>query len=181
MKPFLAILSALFFAACAPSLYHADFSGDVRENESPDIFFFAKEGGNSIEISDELKNFYRSSLEKTVPIGCKLRLSFDGKVEERYASFWYLGIFVLAPLWPAMPREDDISMSLVSELSCDGVTVERARFLEEEKLRLFWYGPYRNGYVQEQADMIHAKFAARIRQSLEQNIPADNTIRSDFY
>lgn len=181
MKIFLGILSALLLSACAPSLYHTDFSGDVRASEDLEILFSAKEGGDSIEISDRLKNFYRSSLEKTVPVGCKLSLSFDGKVEERYASFWYLGIFILAPLWPAMPREDDISMSLSSELSCDGITVERAKFLEEEQPRLFWYGPYRNGYVQDRADMIHTKLAARLKQSLQQNVPADNTIRSDFY
>lgn len=181
MKFFLGILSALLFSACAPSLYHADFSGDVRENENLEIFFSAKEEGDSVEIPDRVKNFYRSSLEKTVPDGCRLNLSFDGKVEERYASLWYLGIFILAPLWPAMPREDDISMSLLSELLCDGVIVEKAKFLEEEQIRLFWYGPYRNGYIQKRADLIHTKLAARIKQALQQNVPADNTIRSDFY
>ncbi len=180
VKFFLGILSALLFSACAPSLYHADFSGNTP-GKDVEISFSAREEGKSVEISDRLKNFYRSALEEIVPAGCLLRLSFDGRVEERYASLWYLGVFVLAPLWPAMPREDDISVTLASELSCEGVTVERAKFLEEEKLRLFWYGPYRNGYVQERADIIHAKLSARIRQSLEQNVPADNTIRSDFY
>ncbi len=180
VKLFLGILAALFLSACAPSLYHADFSGDAPAKDV-EILFSAREESQPVEISDRLRDFYRRALEETVPEGCRLRLSFDGRVEERYASLWYLGIFVLAPLWPAMPRNDDISMTLVSELSCDGVTVERAKFLEEEKLRLFWYGPYRNGYVQERADMIHAKLSARIRQSLEQNVPTDDTIRSDFY
>ena len=75
----------------------------------------------------------------------------------------------------------DISILLKSDLVCNSVTVESAELREEEHPRLFWYGPYRNGYVQERADMIHQKLIARLRQSLLQNTPVDESIRSDFY
>ena len=80
-----------------------------------------------------------------------------------------------------MPREDDITILLKSDLICDSAIVETAELREEEHPRLFWYGPYRNGYIQERADMIHLKLIARLRQTLLQNTPVDETIRSDIY
>ncbi|MBP5247062.1 MAG: hypothetical protein J6Z31_04320 [Fibrobacter sp.] len=185
MKYLLCILTVLLFSACAPKLYHANIPengfADAGGKNSPSIFFNAKEDGASVEIPEDLQNAYRNHLQDVVPSGCALNLSFDGQVQERYASLWYLGVFILLPLWPAMPREDDISILLKSDLVCDSVTVESAELREEEHPRLFWYGPYRNGYVQERADMIHQKLIARLRQSLLQNTPVDESIRSDFY
>ncbi|MCR5029414.1 MAG: hypothetical protein K6A31_09185 [Fibrobacter sp.] len=183
MKFWLCILTVLLFSACAPKLYHADFSADANfsPKDSSAIRLSATESGENVEVPKELRNAYVQGLQDAVPSGCTLELSFDGKVEEHYASLWYLGIFVLAPLWPAMPREDDIFISLHSELICDSVNVESAELLEEEHPRLFWYGPYRGGYMQERADMIHKKLIARLRQSLLQNTPVDESIRSDIY
>lgn len=187
MKFWLCILTVLLFSACAPKLYHADFSADASADKafaSPDssaIHFHVRENGKTVEFPERLQTAYAQGIQDAVPNGCTLELSFDGNVEEHYASLWYLGILVLAPLWPAMPREDDIFLSLHSELVCDSVSVERAELLEEEHPRLFWYGPYRGGYIQERADMIHRKLIARLRQSLLQNTPVDESIRSDIY
>ena len=187
MRHLLCILTVLFLSACAPKLYHADLSTNVSKDPVPNekgsfsILFDAKEDGNPASISESLQNAYRSNLQDAIPHGCVLSLSFDGKVEERYASLWYLGVLIFLPLWPAMPREDDITILLKSDLICDSAIVETAELREEEHPRLFWYGPYRNGYIQERADMIHLKLIARLRQTLLQNTPVDETIRSDIY
>lgn len=181
MKLLFGILSVLSLSACAPALFHPDFPENASTVHDSGILLSASENGSPTEISEALKNFYAGTLEKSIPDGCRLKIALDGNVDERYASFWYLGVLLLAPLWPAMPREDDISITLRSELLCENIVAEKAVFVEEEHPRLFWYGPYRNGHVQKQADLIHAKLAARLRQTLERNAPADNTIRSDFY
>lgn len=181
MKFLFGILSVLSLSACAPALFHPDFSESASTVRNSEISLSAKENGETVEIPEKLGNFYGNALEKSIPENCRLKIDLEGNVEERYASFWYLGVLLLAPLWPAMPREDDISVTLRSELWCENVVAEKAVFVEEEHPRLFWYGPYRNGHVQRQADLIHKKLAARLRQSLEQNAPVDNTIRSDFY
>ena len=187
MKLLLCILAVLFLSACAPKLYHADSLANIPEEQiqsetnSRSILFNAKEGGIPVKISESLQNAYRANLQDAIPGGCALSLSFDGNVEEHYASLWYLGVLVLLPLWPAMPREDDISILLESNLICDSEIVETAELLEEEHPRIFWYGPYRNRYMQERADMIHLKLIARLRQTLLQNSPVDETIRSDIY
>lgn len=180
VKLFLCILTVLLFSACAPALYHRDFSGEGSERDAESISFSAKENGETAEFPKSLSDFYGEAVREAIPEGCRLGLSFEGRVEERFASPWYLGVLVLAPLWPAMPRESDLEISISSELLCEGIVVEKAQFFEEEHPHLFWYGLYRKGYVQDRADMIHTKLAARLRQSLLKNVPADNTLRSDF-
>ena len=91
-----------------------------------------------------------------------------------------MGIFILAPLWPAMPREDDIVINLSAELVCENVTVQSAKLLEEEHPKLFWYGAYRRGAIQKHADLIHEKLAVRLKQILMQNNPVDESIYFAF-
>ena len=187
MKFLLGILTILLVSACTPKLYHAGFPENafaekvLPQNDSSTILFYAKENDTPVEISEHLQDIYRQNLQGAIPNGCALTIAFDGQVEERYASLWYLGVLFFLPLWPAMPREDDISILLKSDLFCDSIVVESAELREEEHPRLFWYGPYRNGYIQERVNMIHHKLIARLKQSLQQNTPADKSIRSDIY
>ncbi len=182
MKLLLEIFAILFFSACAPALYNADFSGFANEKfslQNSNITFSATENGDSVEVPEELKHAYIQHLASSIPEGCEVKISFQGSVEERYASLWYLGIFVLAPLWPAMPREDDIQITAECTLTCDKTVVEKIWLLEEEHPRLFWYGPYRNGFVQDHADMIHRKLISRLQQSLFS--PIDNSTSPNIY
>lgn len=178
------ILTAILFSACAPALYQADALGEsapmATENAAP-VYFSATKDGDTVSVPLQLQHAYAHHLNGAISAGCTLHLSFAGDVREHYASPWYFGILLLAPLWPAMPREDDISIRLAAELICEGVKVQSATLWEEEHPRLFWYGPYRNGYMQEHADMVHRKLVARLKQSLLQNFPADESIRSDIY
>ncbi len=80
-----------------------------------------------------------------------------------------------------MPREDDISIRLAAELICEGVKVQSATLWEEEHPQLFWYGPYRNSYMQAPADMVHRTLVARLKQSFLRTFDADESIRSDIY
>lgn len=180
MKFFFGILAGFLLSACAPTLYSAKYPTDV-ENSDEKIRFEAQENGNALQFPDKLKFFYANELSGAIPAGCTLSLTFDGSVKERYASAWYFGILLLAPFWPAMPREDDLTIQLNAELMCEETVAEKALLAEEEHPRLFWYGPYRNGFVQDRANLIHAKLASRLKQALQQNIPADGTVRSDFF
>lgn len=182
MKLLLEIFAVLFFSACAPALYNADFSASANENvpvQNANVTFSATENGDTVEFPEALKRAYIPHLTGVIPKGCELNISFQGRVEEHYASFWYLGIFVLAPFWPAMPREDDIQMTVECTLTCEKTVVQKIWLLEEEHPRLFWYGPYRNGLVQDHADMIHKKLISRLQQSLFS--PIDKSTSPDFY
>lgn len=184
MKPLLGFLTAILLSACAPALFHADFQADSAEKDATAKFpstVSATENGKTVEVPKAIRNFYLQNLQEFVPDGCTIDLSFDGNVEERYASPWYLGIFLLAPFWPAMPREDDIRVTAECSLRCDGTVVERVWILEEEHPRLFWYGPYRNGYIQEKADWVHVKLVARLKQALSPKTPAADSIPFDIY
>lgn len=179
MKFFVFIFS-LLLVACAPALYHEKALGEVSQREDSPISFFATENGDSILFPQELKNAYAEKLQEAIPAGCNLQLHFQGDVEEHYLSPWYLGIFILAPLWPAMPREDDIVINLSAELVCENVTVQSAKLLEEEHPKLFWYGAYRRGAIQKHANLIHEKLAVRLKQILMQNNPVDESIYFAF-
>lgn len=175
---------AFLLSACAPALYRADFQADSAKKDAGAKFpleVSATENGKPVEVPRAVRNFYSQNLQGSVPDGCSIDLSFDGNVEESYASPWYLGIFILAPFWPAMPREDDIRVTVECSLRCDGIVVEKVRLLEEEHPRLFWYGPYRNGYMQEKADWVHVKLAARLKQALSTKSPDENSIPFDIY
>lgn len=181
MKFFLGILAGLLLVACAPALYSAKFPADENVFANAKIQFSARENGSAVQIPDKLQTFYAKELSAAIPDGCTLRLNFDGTVEERYASAWYFGILLLAPLWPAMPREDDLTVKLEASLVCEETLAEKIFLVEEEHPRLFWYGPYRNGFVQDHANWIHTKLLSRLKQALQQNVPADATARSDFF
>jgi len=180
---FIAILSLL--CGCAPNLVGARW----EDNSSPtppkdstfDSFVFFIDG-DTIDASDGLRMAYAKMLEGALPTNekCRLQVKVKGTVEENYASWWYLGVIVFLPLWPAMPRETDMELLMEAWLFCEGDLFQQITLTEEEHPRLFWYGPYRNSEIQASADMIHFKLMKRLRSAIEQNVPVDTDISSDF-
>ncbi|MCK9183150.1 MAG: hypothetical protein M0P13_09780 [Fibrobacteraceae bacterium] len=183
MKLVFAILLILLLEACSPKLYNADVVLTAQEKntaKSPVSEFTATDNGDTVTLPANIKNAYNDALSSIVPDSCNLSILLEGSVRENYRSWWYLGIAVLAPLWPAMPRNTDMEIRLNANLVCNGIVAESVSLLEEEHTRLFWYGPYRTFELQKNANLLHLKLIQRLSQALSQNTATDYTIQSDF-
>jgi hypothetical protein len=168
---------------CAPSLTGAAWEKNPTAAipaKMPFESFVLILDGDTLEAPSGLQAAYAKELEEALPPQetCRLKIKLQGKVEDRFTSWWYLGAFL--PFWPAMPRETDMHMSMEAELFCNDDLVQQINLIEEERTRLFWYGPYRNGEIQASADMMHTKLMQRLRLTLLQNIPVDTGVVPDF-
>lgn len=179
----IAILSLL--CGCAPNLVGARWENNASPTppkDTPfDSFVFLIDG-DTINASEGLRMAYAKMLEGALPANenCQLNIKVKGTVEESFASWWYLGVIVFLPLWPAMPRETDMELFMDAGLFCDGQLVQQITLTEEEHPRLFWYGPYRNSEIQASADMMHIKLMKRLRSAIQQDVPVDTGMSSDF-
>lgn len=137
--------------------------------------------GDSVTPSVSLQNAYISAA--AYPLrgdSCRLDLYFQGNVEEHYASWWYLGIGILYPFWPAMPRKTVIDSELKAVLFCNGELIKQMHFTDSDEIRLFWYGPYRSSEIQDFADRTHYRLIEMLAQSLSTKKPVESGIVSDY-
>jgi len=91
-----------------------------------------------------------------------LDLKMTPHFTQNFAWPWYLGIAVLGPLWPAMPRNGDLTLESTLQISLDGKRLRNISQSEQEHFDLFWYGAYRTSTIDEQATFLYQKLFASL-------------------
>jgi hypothetical protein len=173
---FLAVL-----LACAPDRTGAGLvAGSVEKSAGKDrpVAYFAE-----FVAPDSLRKAYAVALERAGlyrffeeqpsaeelqnAVVLRIRLSSSG--EERWRSWWYLGLGVAGPLWPAMPLTVSTVLRLEAEVWQRGSMLRRLRLEEAGEIVMHYYGPYRWQMVQRETDWLHqvllARFVAELQRS----------------
>jgi len=114
-----------------------------------------------------LYRFYEGSpspSDREQAVQFRMRLQAEG--QEKWRSWWYLGVGVAGPFWPRMPYQVETRLELTAELWHRGVLLRRIRLVESGETVLEYYGPYRVHRVQEDTDAVHRVLIARLLAEL---------------
>lgn len=108
--------------------------------------------------------------ESTIPTGLNLTIELYPAFTQRMVWPWYLGMGILGPLWPALPRQGVLEIVLRVSLQRDGRILERMEFIEQESFDLFWYGAWRQGILEKQLQFMYHKLIVRLRDHMNAGI-----------
>ena len=120
-----------------------------------------------------------SAVDESLPLGPAPQglqtfdLVLTPSYQQHFSWPWYVGVLALGPLWPIMPRDGLMELDLDVSVVQDGKTLQKAHLVEKDTFDLFWYGAYRQGALQEQADFLVRKLMDRLTSTLQAQQPSD--------
>lgn len=176
------LFSPFILCACSSSFWNGNHLKIEEKKQISTDSLILKMNINGTEIlpANELKQLYAQTINKNSCKEGKLNISIDGQVQSIKESAWYIGMALMIPFWPAMPSKTKLLYTLNASLYCNENLYSQITLQEEEEIHLFFYGAIRTAPIQEASDLIHYKFAARLKSALHENKPVDSSIFTDY-
>lgn len=126
----------------------------------------------AIKASDFYTQVWDSLPSDTLHPDVIMHVDVQTHYEQHYPWVPYLGCAILGPLWPYMPRQGHMRLTLNLQIESQGHALHAIKFIEEDDFQMSIYGPYRTSAIQNQIYMMHKRLQDRVihfLRSLRQN------------
>ena len=180
---YFALALASVLSGCSMKLTQGDLEGIPLTDENYSFFgnipfIYA---GDSLELSqDLLKAYTKAASEQDFPReACRGEATIKATVQQNEPhSAWNLA--VLIPFWPILPVNESWTYKLSARIFCNGTLVRHVEFIEQQDVKVTFYGWFRTDVVNKTSKEMHRKLVQRLTFELNANRQTDMNSISDY-